>query len=505
MFQSNSNLKGKPVYEKSTASFRLIPSAIEMRHILLLLLIMVSTLILISCGSINVGPNNLKSPIEIPYLLKNPIEITSIENNDVTEFYTRTISLKGLKDKKIEGSINEDLLNAYDQISNGELPPIRGIKKDLGSTSKLTGNTLDAQISFNYNNVASVVVYGNRTYNQSVYVGLMDALNFDLNTGKQISLKDIFADDVDYKIILNDYISAALAKGNATEEDYYSMSGNDLKLVSPFKGISDNQKFYLSQAGLVLIFDYSNPEFDTGLYASTIYINFQELGDIFAIAKRFYDPNVNIYTSEKPVVKEFLQSWGGTDIRSQENRTLDKINITQSLVYNPKIPVEAVEKATSLGIFDISAFNDMKTYTNTSGEDWNSFEQYVWANSVGTYSVVSKNLNIYYNGKWKTSLENYNYDKSGKLLALHDIFVPGYDYKSLVVNSMKAAIKQIPVIKTYDTDQLYNNLSFAIGISEISFSTIPMKTDPLSESPVYFSVTYEEFGCDNMTIFNQVD
>jgi hypothetical protein len=337
---------------------------------------------------------------------------------------------------------------------------------------------------------------------QPIYVGKMIALNIDLNTGKQITLKDVFTDDVDYLSLLNDYISKMLMKSSATEEDYYGMEFNGLKLTAPFKGLSDNQQFYLFQGGLTLIFDDKTPEFDTGLYATTISINFSEFGDVIALTKRFYNPTTSVYESNAPLVKEFVQSWSNQDINRQKTEMISNINVYRSLRYGSKMPKQAVAKAEALYPLDQEKFNEMKELASASGQESAGYEQNVWANTAGKYTTVTQTISMYYQNKWKTDTENICFDADGKQLALKDLFIEGYDYKKLIMEGLKTALTQMPTPQSITAEELYQGLNFSISNSEITFTSMPIQGDPTSTYPVFFTVSYEAFGCDNLTIFN---
>ncbi len=465
--------------------------------------------------------DGINSPVVITYLVKNPLEIITAEQGE-NDNYKRTLSIKGLSNQKVQESVNNTLEEIYGNMLEGDLPPYRGIRQKIGENSIINDSNLTASMSYNYNNVASILIYGNRTYkNQNsndnmsnnpdtpdntdslINVGMMDAYNVDLNTGERILLKDVFADDVDYRTILNDYISKMLMKSNATEEEqeYFTMDGN-LKLVSPFKGISDNQKFFLYQGGLGIIIDYNNPEFDMNLYPSTISISFEELDHVVAITERFYDVDSTLYESDSPPVYEFLQAWGGNDFREQSNENEGNVNIYRTLSYNKGIPKPALEKAKELYVIDENKLEELQQLTDPTSESWNSLEQYVWTNVTGEYSTVTRNISIYYNGQWKSQNENYCYDAAGNEIALADLFVSGVDYKSIIMNGLEKTLSEWPTFLNQTGDQLYNELQFSLGLSEINFTTIPVEFDKFSESPINFSVTYEEIGCDNLTIFH---
>ena len=61
-----------------------------------------------------------------------------------------------------------------------------------------------------------------------------------------ISLKDIFKNDVDYKLLINNEIENQIKQPDKQE---------DQDKVYDFYGIKDNQKFYLDDSKIVIYFD----------------------------------------------------------------------------------------------------------------------------------------------------------------------------------------------------------------------------------------------------------
>ena len=81
--------------------------------------------------------------------------------------------------------------------------------------------------------------------------------NYDLNTGKRLMLKDLFKEGYDFKTPINNIINSEF---NKNPENYFQ---------NAFKGIGDNQDFYIGKEGLVIYFQNydiapfaaGNPEF----------------------------------------------------------------------------------------------------------------------------------------------------------------------------------------------------------------------------------------------------
>jgi len=71
------------------------------------------------------------------------------------------------------------------------------------------------------------------------------AYNLDLNTGKDLALKDLFRDGFDYKAVLNQVIREQIA---AAPGDYFDQPGMG------FTTIADDQSYYIADGNLVIYF-----------------------------------------------------------------------------------------------------------------------------------------------------------------------------------------------------------------------------------------------------------
>ncbi|MEG0799498.1 MAG: DUF3298 and DUF4163 domain-containing protein [Romboutsia sp.] len=89
------------------------------------------------------------------------------------------------------------------------------------------------------------------------------SFNYDLLTGEEILLKDMFKDGVDYKSVLNSYIKDDI---DNTEDKNIYFTGD-----MGFKGIGDNQNFYISEDGIVVYFSlYEIAPYSSGIPMFTI-------------------------------------------------------------------------------------------------------------------------------------------------------------------------------------------------------------------------------------------
>lgn len=72
----------------------------------------------------------------------------------------------------------------------------------------------------------------------------LNSYNYNLINGKKLELSDIFKENIDYKKIVNEYIYYVISQN----PDIY-FKGDD-----GFKGIKENQSFYIDNDGIVVYF-----------------------------------------------------------------------------------------------------------------------------------------------------------------------------------------------------------------------------------------------------------
>lgn len=71
-------------------------------------------------------------------------------------------------------------------------------------------------------------------YRDTGHVYVMEGLTFDLNTGNEITLADVFADNVDYLALLNNAVMKDLNEVSAQDEGYFTR-WHGLKLAESLK------------------------------------------------------------------------------------------------------------------------------------------------------------------------------------------------------------------------------------------------------------------------------
>lgn len=155
-----------------------------------------------------------------------------------------------IKDKNIEQDVNkkieEDIMNVY-KSANKEAENFFDNFPDLDMKFIVSS---DFKIKKDTKGIISILVEyyrysgGAHGYNENV------AYNIDITTGEFLDLDDIFKANSSYKDTLNKNIQEKIQKINVDNN-----LAEDSDRIYNFKGINDNQKFYLQDGSIVIFFD----------------------------------------------------------------------------------------------------------------------------------------------------------------------------------------------------------------------------------------------------------
>lgn len=99
-------------------------------------------------------------------------------------------------------------------------------------------------VTYNENNLVSIPILTYEFTGGAHGMSVLKSFNYNLKSGEELKLKSIFKDNVNYKSIINTYIKKEIKKNN----DLY-FTGKE-----GFKGIDDDQGFYLENDKLVIYF-----------------------------------------------------------------------------------------------------------------------------------------------------------------------------------------------------------------------------------------------------------
>lgn len=451
------------------------------------------------------------APVSIPYVVENPLEIIYIEEPMNMDHHRTYFQIKGLANQSVEDKINEQIKALYDDmllyVSGDRMPPYRGIKVFDLPERRLERSYLSITPDFNCNNILSVagnlsITYYNPGQNHT-HISMTEGLNFDLTTGDKFMLQDVFTNDVNGLDIVNDHIVAELNRRNLTADYEYDRYYDRLTLIAPFKGVDKNQKFFLNEAGINIIIDYNNPEFNFGFSSATINIPyFTEEGHV-AITERFFD-----YTEESSLLfdiqqfaqqptKRFLNDYQLDVAREFETYKKENIDWYVTFGHPTNLADKFVEK-----LNQIRKEQEIEILQINKRSPINFADQNLYAFRMGSFVNISAHLYYHQGNETKWMEQKYVFDKNGNLVELADLFVAGYDYSSLLRAQLIKTIKEYGYSPNLDVTALLEVISFSINDSSLSFSTNAVARGVEDGiQPIHFYISYKDIGPENLTIF----
>ena len=442
------------------------------------------------------------APVEIPFVVENPIEINNINVTDNLNNQYNYFEISGLLDKRVERIINEAIKTLFDQLlpyAKGEqLVPYRGVQTMI-KEKKIYSSSLSISPYFNSNNILSVLASVSISYYNSFdgynHFSMSEGLNFDLNSGKTLYIEDVFTNDSNAIEILNNAINKEIDRHRLETSINYD-EYSSLALVAPFKGIRHDQKFFLSHNGVNIIIDHNNPEFYFGSYNIVEVPFISQKGNI-AITERFYDEGISIF-EKVSFEKRFLQSYGGEkQVRTRDAYTKDGTEWYVYISYPEDLPQALINNIDLAQIKQEDWINQLKK-DNVVGY----VEQNIHGRRVGKYINIGVNINfsIVNQGQWFG--DNYVYTEAGEPINLEDLFVKGYNYEPLLMDAIKRSSRDYGLTTEPDIEALLKDLSFAIGDTSVFFTTRPYEWDAVSKHPLRFDIPFKEIGFENLRVFD---
>lgn len=185
-----------------------------------------------------VKTNPLSASIDYINIIREEPYINSILNIPVISIDNKDI------EKKINKMLRKEVLDFFEKVKK-EASQYYSNAKGVGINPFVANVTFD--IKENENNILSIyTIYyqysgGAHGYNNDI------TYNIDLSDGELIELKDLFKENVDYKNIINKKINKQI-------DEMIEANGESTPIYE-FKGIKDNQPFYLQDNNLVIYFE----------------------------------------------------------------------------------------------------------------------------------------------------------------------------------------------------------------------------------------------------------
>ncbi len=421
---------------------------------------------------------DLPSPYDYDQMI--PSEKAKWNKKDIF-FSGSYIQISGLKNKELEESINDRLRQlCMDNLER--IPAYRGAKAEAGGEPELSADsytTVGENVCLNDNNILSVMLYSSKAFDtkmamwQGYYsqdVNYIETLNIDLNTGEDIPIADVFCDDTDAIGYLNQKVAEAIKDGNGDEEGWFY--GESLKITQPFQGISEDQKYYLAQSGILLVFDYDTPGFDVDFSYNTLLIPYS---DEVAVTERFYREGENLYVSDASPSKRFPYDsseavyldtddyhqlnfsdshWCSIERRATTTKAVPEfiqkemekfIRVDDSVMREKLlkgVPQDSLERQNN-NESSLSGSIYLGAYSNRIGpfvtvsytEDFNIWEEF--------YANEAQSQNVFADGTSRTETYDLrNGSEKAKILTFDDIFAKDVDAEKVIKQAMIDSINQ---------------------------------------------------------------
>lgn len=178
----------------------------------------------------------------------NKIEIKGTTVEEKNEYFEMNLNIpiiNGIKNKDKEKSLNEEFKSKALDFAKG----IKAMAEEDFKESKKQEYEVkiyEAVVNFNVQYIGEdyiSLLVDSYSYTGGAHgITLRQSYNIDKNTGDIITLKNIFKDGYDYKKIIDEMITKEI---NKDTDNYFP---------EDFKGINDNQEFFINNEGLVIYF-----------------------------------------------------------------------------------------------------------------------------------------------------------------------------------------------------------------------------------------------------------
>lgn len=432
------------------------------------------------------------------YAFKNQYIVEQIEEHDgLFQVYRDRFS--GFKSKVVEAKVNEaiafkiDSFKKYLEVAN--FPNYRGFFRTHDMASfEILGVYASTNVTYSKNNILSMQVgcsieFKDKNSAISSFISISDALNFDLNTGNQIGLSDLFINGYDFVSPINDLIYQRVQSHYEGEGDGLNDFYSPFIIIDAFEGIQLNQAFYLYDNSLSFIFDEKNPEFTNEYGAFAIPIPLEPLKAALAFNQRFYTEGSTLFESST-VGKVFFQV--ESQVVSSQTKVIKSKNVKSSIYAH----------ATSDPVYNTILTNRITNDYNDLIEPLvNSFTQsvdhVVYANKYGKYFTIDTYLSIFQTvGDDKYINYGATYNPDGTKIGFDDVFKSDFDYETLIRNEIRTSLGG-GIILPDVVDSIYNHLSIILENEVMVLTT--NGTYPSNE--ISFYVFYKDH-LDHLKIFD---
>lgn len=501
--------------------------------------------------------NRVEAPVENEFFTANNIEIETVNISESDNFTGEYVEISGLKNAEVQDKINTLIKTTVETVmDNKNPPPYRGAMAALKQYKKEDGSLepadsyVSADVIGNVNNILSVEIYRNvyygdvdGEYNDAAWFNEVIPLNIDLNTGEEIKLQDLFADNVDGLEYVNRYVADELKSYDYENEDSLFFTDRyDIKLTAPFGGFEEDVNFAFNSAtGSITVFlDYKTPEFyigDTGTSFARMQIPYSEY---MGVTEKFMSEE-SLFTDETPVYWLITgDRERGLLKRENSEEALtdlgDKVNVYRSFNYYEDQDKDFVDYARTVyeGMGDNADFvNDVKKIREENDDVYAFFRTLVDCTNTGKYNIVycvyEKAIEAINGENWETveSASGTRYitldPDTGKPMEISDI-IKSEEWEDVICQSMLKNMKdqeeylEEDFVWAENTEEYLRAMigeinGFTLNYDSIEFSfdsdTMADVENYIDVNPEYYYhysslvryIPYRYIGCENMSIF----
>ncbi|NMA93563.1 MAG: hypothetical protein GX975_02755 [Clostridiales bacterium] len=460
------------------------------------------------------------------------------------------VMIEGLKDKNLEEAINTMLIEKVSEFADlDRIPDVHGIEelqKQGLDPRKFNSKSVNVFIQGKIGNILSAAIYCRGVYEldneERAFLSECETFNIDLNSGKEICMLDLFADDVDGMKYLNDAVNEAILKIGSDDDPFVGAffdENHAITLSGSFTGLKEDQKYYLDgeSGNLVLLFDKDTPEFYSHEGCSKLNVNITEV----AAFDRFVLPGNNIYENDAVVYNLIQRPLKADMTQSRLFESIEIPEISGSIWINAAVYGDLNEDQRQ---FTAASDEDVLELKNILTQQTREFEKQYGAGSTQCHGSISSygfqygdyiNLNrdeylsLSRKDDWmplfNSSISDERCYKAGESAALkiEDIFNDPANWKEKVAPAIaKSALNSFgpsssapldPKLMLEMSTKLLNyctgfcivndslRLSYSPPPNFLSQYNIPPEIE--SYEDYYFAryIPYADIGCEHLNIF----
>ena len=469
-----------------------------------------------------------------------------LQNGNITSDY---LAIDGLHDQAIEEKINRRIQAVSDEMHSGTyVPPYRGIAVKIRQNQDHAKEHFVYMFTeFNSNNILSVsahcyTFYQNDNSDDALSYTYQVSLNFDLTTGEELTLKDLFAPGTDYIELINRQVDEYLMANGYDNgiENIDRFSGDEIALTAPFQSITPEQKFYISYNGnLCLLMDYDTPFIYTGFNPLTMVLDSEAFGDSLML---FRDIDQPIFDANQTVC-QLMETTSDNRVNRQ---TVIKPNtdLFGEYYYRDNTPDAVLAQLETVTFDEAQRPFDFNTvYHQVSDlfadENWRlnvSCYMACHATKSPDYFGFHRNYMLYASPDDAWTSENsdpvtyfesyetaYTFDKDGNLLTLSSLFVQPEHISELLEKAMLAHLSRELTDEKHPADvmsafvkQLIPHINGVCVQSNGLYITFDLPETHLKDMIRQFfgdveneylyhygvsELSYSDLGCDNLVMF----